>query len=81
MAGAICDDIQGDYGRMMMASNNDGGAPNTDTIAVTSDRVACDGNGDALGHPRVWLTLGTDGKIVCPYCSRHYVRAGDEDDA
>jgi uncharacterized Zn-finger protein len=73
---------------MMMASNDDGGttgnsaggAPDTDTILVISDRVACDGNGDALGHPRVWLTLGTDGEIICPYCSRHYVRAGDEDD-
>jgi uncharacterized Zn-finger protein len=52
-----------------------------ETILVTTDRVACDGNSDALGHPRVWLTLGTDGEIVCPYCSRRYARAGDEDDA
>jgi uncharacterized Zn-finger protein len=52
-----------------------------ETILVTTDRVACDGNGDALGHPRVWLTLGTDGEIVCPYCSRRYARAGDEDNA
>jgi len=60
---------------------NSGMAADTDVIRVTTDRVACDGNGDALGHPRVWLTLGTDGEIVCPYCSRRYVRAGDEDDA
>ncbi|MEK9854911.1 MAG: zinc-finger domain-containing protein [Rhodobiaceae bacterium] len=70
---------------MMTASSTDGNntganAHQADTITVTSDRVACDGNGDALGHPRVWLTLGTDGEIVCPYCSRRYVRAGDEDD-
>jgi uncharacterized Zn-finger protein len=75
---------------MMMAGNTDGstdgnsnstGASGMETILVTTDRVACDGNGDALGHPRVWLTLGTDGEIVCPYCSRRYARAGDEDDA
>ena len=77
---------------MMMASKTDGNGGGNgngnggagvalETISVTTDRVACDGNGDALGHPRVWLTLGTDGKIICPYCSRRYVRAGDEDDA
>jgi uncharacterized Zn-finger protein len=78
---------QGGYERMMTASSTDGkagsnsaGGSQTETVFVTSDRVACDGNGDALGHPRVWLTLGTDGEIVCPYCSRRYVRAGDEDD-
>ena len=62
------------------AAGNNADVSQTDTIHVTSDRVACDGNGDALGHPRVWLTLGTDGEIVCPYCSRRYERAGDEDD-
>lgn len=75
---------------MTMAGNTDGstdgnsdstGASGMETILVTTDRVACDGNSDALGHPRVWLTLGTDGEIVCPYCSRRYARAGDEDDA
>ena len=70
---------------MMTASSTDrggqtGNAPEGDTIMVTSDRVACNGGGGALGHPRVWLTLGTDGEIVCPYCSRRYVRAGDGDD-
>jgi uncharacterized Zn-finger protein len=64
-----------------VGSNGDGGGMSElETVAVTSDRVACDGNGDALGHPRVWLTLGTDGEIICPYCSRRYIRAGDEDD-
>ena len=49
-------------------------------IAITSDRVACNGGGGALGHPQVWLTLGTDGRVTCPYCSRQYVRSMDEDD-
>jgi uncharacterized Zn-finger protein len=50
------------------------------TIMTTSDRVACNGGGGALGHPQVWLTLGTDNEVICPYCSRRYVRGSDEDD-
>jgi len=51
-----------------------------EVISVTTARVACDGGGP-LGHPQVWLTLGTDGEITCPYCSRRYVMAtgGDDD--
>jgi len=52
-----------------------------EVISVTTARVACDGGGGPLGHPQVWLTLGTDGEITCPYCSRRYVMAtgGDDD--
>ena len=49
-------------------------------IATTTDRVACNSGGGALGHPQVWLTLGTDGRVTCPYCSRQYVLSTDEDD-
>jgi len=28
-------------------------------------------------HPRVFLDITTSGEIVCPYCSAHYVFAGD----
>ena len=56
-----------------MAENMTAGAANeamvTETIHVTEARIACDGGGGPLGHPRVWLTLGTDGEIICPYCS------------
>ena len=55
-----------------MAENMTAGAANeamvTETIHVTEARIACDGGGGPLGHPRVWLTLGTDGEIICPYC-------------
>ncbi|MEC8121894.1 MAG: zinc-finger domain-containing protein, partial [Pseudomonadota bacterium] len=52
-----------------------------EVISVTTARVACDGGGGPLGHPLVWLTLGTDGEVTCPYCSRRYVRgAGGDDD-
>ncbi|MEL6280110.1 MAG: zinc-finger domain-containing protein [Pseudomonadota bacterium] len=45
-----------------------------ETIEVTTDRVACDGGGGALGHPRVYLTIGEQGFVECPYCDRKYVK-------
>lgn len=62
-------------GSAVTETPGDGGS-----ITVTGPRVACDGGGGPLGHPRVWLTLGTDGEITCPYCSRHYVKATGADD-
>ena len=44
-----------------------------ETLIVDGPVVACDGGGGPLGHPRVYLRIGTDGVIVCPYCSRRYV--------
>ncbi len=44
----------------------------TETVEVDSETVACDGGGGALGHPRVYLTLGPEGKIDCPYCGRRF---------
>jgi uncharacterized Zn-finger protein len=44
-----------------------------ETITVETDRVACDGGGGALGHPKVYLNLGEERRIECPYCSRLYV--------
>lgn len=46
-------------------------------IIVETRTVACDGGGGPLGHPTVYLKIGDEGDIVCPYCSRHYVLAKD----
>ena len=47
-------------------------------VTVTNDeRVACDGGGGPLGHPQVWLNIGTEGRVVCPYCSREFVKSID----
>ncbi|MBT6093987.1 MAG: zinc-finger domain-containing protein [Rhodospirillaceae bacterium] len=46
-----------------------------ETIEVTTKRVACDGGGGALGHPKVYLEMGEHSEVTCPYCSRHYVLA------
>ena len=51
-----------------------------EVIRVDGKRVACDGGGGPLGHPRVWLNLGDDDQVLCPYCSRHYVRMGSAAD-
>jgi uncharacterized Zn-finger protein len=44
-----------------------------ETIYVDEPVVGCDGGGGALGHPLVYLTIGTDGAVDCPYCSRHFI--------
>ena len=44
-----------------------------EVITVETPRVACDGGGGALGHPRVFLNLGEAGAVDCPYCGRHFV--------
>ena len=53
-------------------------------VIVRARRVACDGVGGALGHPRVWLELGGDNVGECPYCDRRFVLAAQhvtEDEA
>jgi uncharacterized Zn-finger protein len=36
---------------------------------VDQFRIACDGGGGALGHPRVWLQIPKEtGWVECPYC-------------
>ena len=52
-----------------------------ETVLVTSRRVACDGVGGALGHPRVWLELGEAGEAECGYCDRRFVLAKTADHA
>ena len=52
-----------------------------ETIVVTSNRVACDGGGGALGHPKVYLQIGEEGFVECGYCDRRFVLAKDAADA
>ena len=48
-------------------------------IHVTSRRIACDGGGGALGHPRVWLEIGEGDFAECGYCDRRFVIAKDHE--
>ena len=44
---------------------------------VTKRRIACDGDDGALGHPRVFLEMGEEDRVECPYCDRLYVYRAD----
>jgi len=52
--------------------------PPAEEIVVRSKRVACDGVGGALGHPRVWLEMGEADFVECGYCDRRFVLSGHE---
>ncbi|MEE2720903.1 MAG: zinc-finger domain-containing protein [Pseudomonadota bacterium] len=41
-------------------------------VEVETIEVSCDGDGGALGHPKVFLTL-VDGEVKCPYCDKKFV--------
>ncbi|CAA7623430.1 zinc-finger domain-containing protein [Magnetospirillum sp. UT-4] len=47
----------------------------TETQVVDTPVIACDGGNGGLGHPRVYLNVGAEGSVVCPYCSRRFVLA------
>ena len=42
-------------------------------IEVDTSRVSCDGIGGALGHPRVFLEMGDESAVECPYCDKRFV--------
>jgi uncharacterized Zn-finger protein len=47
--------------------------PPPEIIEVEKTEISCDGGGGALGHPKVWLNLGKNGTVDCPYCDRRFV--------
>ena len=42
-------------------------------IPVDDTRVRCDGGEGPLGHPRVYLEMGDENFVECPYCDRRFV--------
>ena len=46
-----------------------------EVIIVEGHRVACDGGGGVLGHPRVYMEMGDKPYVECGYCDRRFVRA------
>jgi len=42
-------------------------------VETEKTEVACDGGKGALGHPKVFLSLGKDGVVDCPYCGLRFV--------
>ena len=51
--------------------------PEAPEIEIVETRtVACDGGEGALGHPRVFLNMGAEGKVDCPYCDKLFILSG-----
>lgn len=52
-----------------------------EVVFVSERRQACMGSGGALGHPKVFYTIGDKGYVECGYCDRVFVldkdRAGE----
>lgn len=48
-----------------------------ETVEVTQAVVKCNGDGGTSGHPTVYLNLGSNGKVLCPYCDRKFVARSD----
>ena len=42
-----------------------------DTFFTDQEIVACQGSD--LGHPRVFLEMEENKKVICPYCSRQFI--------
>ena len=62
--------------------NSDGVAQ----IEIGAKEFMCIGALPPFDHPHVFLDMGADNEIVCPYCSTHYVfnsklQAGSADPA
>jgi len=55
-----------------MANNSIATPQEPEVIYISERRIACDGGGGALGHPRVWYSLD-DGVAECGYCDRRYI--------
>ena len=45
-----------------------------ETIRIGVREFQCMGARPPHDHPHVYLDMGDDGQIVCPYCSTLYVR-------
>ncbi|MGD9650675.1 MAG: zinc-finger domain-containing protein [Dongiaceae bacterium] len=43
-----------------------------EVIKVPSKKIYCDGSGGALGHPRIFLNMGKNDFVECPYCDRRF---------
>jgi len=59
-----------------MSESKTTATPDPEIIYVDQRRVACDGGGGALGHPKVWYSL-EDGEAECGYCDRKFIYKSD----
>lgn len=39
---------------------------------TTHSIISCEGEGDSLGHPKIYLNLEEGSVCICPYCLRRF---------
>lgn len=51
-----------------------------DTQYIETSTVNCDGNETETksGHPLIYLNLGKEGKVTCPYCGKAFIQASHD---
>lgn len=55
-------------------------ADNPEVVVVATKKIACDGGGGALGHPKVWYDMSEQDSVECKYCDRLFVLKGGSRD-
>jgi uncharacterized Zn-finger protein len=45
-----------------------------DRVVVSDPTACCEGNDAVGGHPAIYLHVPEKGAVVCPYCSRSFMR-------
>lgn len=53
---------------------------NPELVVVTTKKIACDGGGGALGHPKVWYDMSEQDYVECKYCDRVFALKGGSRD-
>lgn len=49
-------------------------------VVVGTTKIACDGGGGALGHPKVWYDMSEQDYVECKYCDRVFALKGGSQD-
>ena len=45
---------------------------NSDVLYANSKKVSCDGGSPSSKHPLIYLNMGDNDFVVCPYCSKYF---------
>lgn len=43
-----------------------------DTFFTSTKKVSCYGSSESSKHPLIYLDIGNNDFVVCPYCSKHF---------
>ncbi len=49
-----------------------------DIVEVEADQIMCDGGTGALGHPAIYMRMGDEGYVDCPYCGTRFLYVGNK---